>query len=51
MAVCFYRRDWKLYKEGKLSWGEMKERYNDPNRYRPELPSTNRSHKLEEKDN
>ncbi len=46
-----YRRDWKLYQEGKLSWDEMKERYNDSNRYRPELPSTNRSHKLEEKDN
>ncbi|CAM1344007.1 hypothetical protein TAMYLO_410001 [Tenacibaculum amylolyticum] len=44
-----FKKDWALYKKGELTWDQMKERYNDFTRYRPELPSTNRSHKFEEK--
>lgn len=42
-------RDWKEFTDGKISWKELTERYNDPTRYRPELPETNRSHKFEDK--
>ena len=43
-----FRKDWELYRQGKLSWEDLKTMYNDSGRYRPELPSTNRSHKYEE---
>jgi hypothetical protein len=45
-----YFRDWALFKDGSLNWDQMKERYNLPDRYRPELPSTNQGHKFEKKD-
>ena len=43
---------WKLYKrfiDGHIAKEEFLKEYRDPNNYTPELPSTNRSHKYEQK--
>ncbi len=45
-----YWRDYERYEKGEISWDELKELYNDASRYRPETRATNRSHKLEQKD-
>ena len=37
----------KKYMEGDMTLQEFLEWYHDPTHYRPELPSTNRSHKYE----
>lgn len=38
----------KLYLDGELTPEEFRDWYNDVENYRPELPSTNRSHKIEQ---
>lgn len=40
----------KRYLEGKMTPAEFRDWYNNPKNYRPELPSTNRSHQLEIKE-
>ncbi|HFJ9439133.1 MULTISPECIES: HNH/ENDO VII family nuclease [Bacillus] len=37
----------KRYLNGELTPKEFRDWFNNPDNYRPELPSTNRSHKLE----
>ena len=37
----------KRYLDGELTPKEFRDWYNDPEHYRPELPNTNRSHKIE----
>lgn len=44
-----YSKIHKKYLDGKMSKKEFLEWYRDPKNYRPELPSTNRSHKYEKK--
>jgi hypothetical protein len=44
-----FKRDWSLYKAGKVTWGKLKEIYNDWTRYQPEDPKLNQSHKHEDK--
>ncbi len=42
-----YSEIYQLYKNGSMSREKFLELYRDPGNYRPELPSTNRSHKFE----
>lgn len=42
-----YHDVWESYVRGELSPQEFRDWYNDPDNYRPELPSTNRSHRYE----
>lgn len=38
---------WQRYKDGEMTPAEFRDWYNNPDHYRPELPSNNRSHKYE----
>ncbi|WP_196716991.1 HNH/ENDO VII family nuclease [Actinomyces trachealis] len=42
-----YREVWRKYVNGEMTPKEFRDWYNAPEHYRPELPSSNRSHKAE----
>lgn len=46
-----FRKHQKSARERGISRKQFLNEYNNPNHYRPELPSSNRSHKLEDGSN
>lgn len=44
-----YRKLCDKYEAGEITWSEFLDEYNDPSKYRPEAPSSNRSGKYEQK--